>query len=68
MKNYIILICIKNTKIQIFFSLKLLADLKPYNLTYFIRLYAVATFEDHKTVPFNRKPYKIYFDTQYIIE
>ena len=32
---------------------------KPYNLTYFIRLLAVVTFVSHKSVPFNRKPYKM---------
>ena len=33
-------------------------DTKPYNLTYFIRFIAVATFIDHKHVPSYRKPYK----------
>jgi len=32
---------------------------KPYNLTYFIRLFAVATFVDHKDVNKYIKPYKM---------
>ena len=33
---------------------------KPYNLTYFIRLSAVAMFTGRKSMPLNRKPYKMY--------
>ncbi len=34
---------------------------KPYNLTYFIRLFAVATFTGYKISHFNRKPYKTFY-------
>ena len=34
---------------------------RPYNLTYFIRLFAVATFADYKITTFNRKPYKMFY-------
>lgn len=37
-----------------------LVALKPYNLTYFIRLFTVATFADHKSIPSYRKPYKMF--------
>jgi hypothetical protein len=54
--------------IDMFFSLKYLVDIKPYNLTYFIRLSAVATFADHKSVPFNRKPYKMFYIAFFIMK
>jgi len=34
---------------------------KHYNLTYFIRLFAIATFAGYKYVPFYRKPYKMFY-------
>ena len=34
---------------------------KPYNLTYLIRLFAVAMFVDHFFVPSRRKPYEMFY-------
>jgi hypothetical protein len=34
---------------------------KPYNLTYFITFFAIATFASHKIILFNRKPYKMFY-------
>ncbi len=34
---------------------------KHYNLTYFITFLAVETFAEHKFIPFNRKPYKMFY-------
>jgi len=39
----------------------MLIKYKPYNLTYFIMLFAVATFAEHKSYPFNRKRYKMFY-------
>ena len=44
------------------------ANPKPYNLTYFIRLFAVSTFADHKSIPFNRKPYKMFYIGGFIMK
>ena len=39
---------------------------KPYNLTYFIRLFTVATFADHFFVPSRKKPYKTSYIEHFI--
>ena len=42
--------------------------MKPYNLTYFIRLFAVATFSAHKYIPSHRKPYKMFYIGSFIMK
>ncbi|GIT97703.1 hypothetical protein TSL1_05240 [Sulfurovum sp. TSL1] len=41
---------------------------KPYNLTYFIRLFAVATFAGYKFSSINRKPYKMFYIGGFIMK
>ena len=41
---------------------------KPYNLTYFIRFLAIATFASHKSTHFNRKPYKMFYIGGFIMK
>ena len=42
--------------------------LKPYNLTYFIRFIAVATFRDPFFVTSHRKPYKMCYIEDFIMK
>ena len=41
---------------------------KPYNLTYFITFLTVAPFAGHKSVLFNRKPYKMFYIEGFIMK
>ncbi len=41
---------------------------KPYNLTYFIRLFAVATLRDPFFIPSHRKPYKMCYIEDFIMK
>ena len=47
-------------------SYSLYAIAKPYNLTYFIRLFAIATFRDPFFVNSHAKPYKMFYIGSFI--
>ena len=50
-----------NVRYPSYFHYNFMYSRKPYNLTYFIRLSAIATFESHKSIPSYRKPYKMFY-------